>query len=284
MSLGRRDLFKQGAAFAAATVFAAPITLALGAGEPNATPEELPAELSGLDLYTVYRKMFSSTANDAKCCWWYFGTSKANVPDIGLVPTTQVETCMVYKTEDLGPASVNVYWKEVGAFRDIATGELPGPWLNPETGKQEPRRVSFEDGPAHYTISRREGGLHIDLDQAHAKVQSVTARFTVANGRVCITQTEDKVREVDTPQPNPIRTVLKIYASLDELKQPGKTTVKSSGFYTAGSTQPDKLWWSVNGLMQKAAVDEKLNPIGWERMRKAYPAFFRGDRVDPSWN
>lgn len=283
MNTGRRSLLKQVAAMAGTTMLNSTAGIASPAQTQSAL-DQVPVELQGMDLYAVYRKMFSSTADDAVCCWWYLGTSRTDVPDIGQVATSQVETCMIYKTQNVGADSVKVSWKEIGVFRDIATGELPGPWLNPETGKTEPRRASLEDGPAHYTVSRRSGGVHIDLDQAHARVQAVVARFSVKDGQVCITQTEDKIRQVDTPKPLPIRTVLKIYASLADLQVPGAASVKASGFYYAGATDPAIKGFSVNGLMQKAAVDEKLNPVGWERMRVAYPAFFKGNRVDPSWS
>jgi hypothetical protein len=280
MKINRRGLLKQGSALT---------TLAwLGANFLNPkhiTAQPVAPELADLDLYAVYRKMFSSTVNDAECCWWYFGSAPMNVPGVGEVPVSQAETCMVYKTKDLGADTVKVYWKEIGIFRDIATGELPGPWINPTTGNPEPRRQALQDGPAHYTISRTSDGIHIDLDQAHASVQKVTPVFTVENGRVCITQIEDKIRDVDTLKPSPIQTVLKIYASLDDVKDPQKMSVKASGFYTAGTTNHKGSGiWAIYGLMQKAAVDEKLNPIAWERMRRAYPKFFKGNRVDPSWN
>lgn len=282
MITGRRSLLKQGAALAGTAVLGS-LTRRASAMQTKPASNAVPQELQGMDLYALYRKMFSSTADDAVCCWWYLGNSRMDVPDIGNVSTSQVETCMIYKTQNVGADSVKVSWKEIGVFRDIATGELPGPWLNPETGKTEPRRVSLEDGPAHYTVSRAHGGVHIDLDQTHARVQAVSALFSVNDGRVCITQTEDKIRQVDTPEPLPIRTVLKIYASLADLQVPGVASVKASGFYYAGTTDPAIKGFSINGLMQKAAVDEKLNPIGWQRMRAAYPTFFKGDRVDPAW-
>jgi hypothetical protein len=273
----RRALLKLVAGLAPAAIFAASLdAYAEGDGGQDAL------EAAGLDPYVVYRKMFLSTLPGAGYCWWYLGATTTHIDGIGDVVTGQVETVMPFLSRDEGPGRVKNIWREIGCFRDIATGELAKPWVNPVTGKPEPRAPSFEDGPATYTVAKSAGGVDIDLVQTHASVQKVIAAFSVAGDRICLTQTEDKIRGVDTAAPNPIQTVLKIYASLADVRDPARNTVAASGFYRAASTRPGG--FGVTGLMQKAAWDEKLNPIGWDRMKAAYPSFFKGDRIDPSWD
>ena len=239
---------------------------------------------TGMDPLTVYRRMFNSTENHAQCCWWYLGTGTIHVPDIGDVANTQVETIMVYKTEDVGANAVKVYWKEIGCFRDIRTGELPESTTNPIDGKVQLRQKSFEDGPAHYTVIRQGTGLSIALEQIHATVLKVAAEFTVADEQVCLTQIEDKVLPFGNTAPTQIRTVLKIYAPLAELKQSGRPSVRASGFYSSHTLKQQPKGAAVTGLMQKAGLEEQMNPIGWQRMMKAYPDFFKNGKVDPTWS
>ena len=35
--------------------------------------------------------------------------------------------------------------------------------------------------------------------------------------------------------------------------------------------------------MHKAALDEKVNPIAWDRVKAAHPDFFAGDKLGPKW-
>jgi hypothetical protein len=270
----RRNLLRLGAALA-------PAMMLVTAGEGAASSAETLGSY-GLDPYVVYRKMFLSTALGTGLCWWYLGATTTRIEGIGDVVTGQVETIMPFLAREAGPDAVLNSWLEIGCFRDVVTGELAVPWVNPVTGASEARVPSFNDGPATYTVRKSPGGVDIALVQAHASVQRVTAAFTVDNDRVCLTQTEDKIRGVDTATPNPIQTVLKIYASLAELRDTAKTSVTASGFYSARSTKPGG--FGVTGLMQKATTDQKLNPIGWDRMKAAYPAFFKGDRIAPDWS
>jgi hypothetical protein len=292
MDRSRRQLLQSGCLVAPA-VFAGklvassfingsePVVAAAPRSDATAPLTGLPA---GMDPLTVYRQMFNSTENHAQCCWWYLGTGTVHVPDIGDVANTQVETIMVYKTEDVGTDGVKVYWKEIGCFRDIKTGELPERTTNPIDGKVQVRPKSFEDGPAHYTVTRQNTGLSIALEQNHATVLKVAAEFTVADGQVCLTQTEDKVRPFGNTAPSQIQTVLKIYAPLAELQQSGRQSVRASGFYSSHTVKQELKGAAVTGLMQKAGVDERMNPIGWDRMMKAYPDFFKNGKVDPSWS
>jgi hypothetical protein len=273
----RRNLLKLCAAFAPAVMVGIS-----GDAAAQTKSDALALTALGLDPYIVYRKMFLSTVSGTGFCWWYLGATTTHVEGIGAVVTGQVETIMPFRSQEMGPDSVKNSWLEIGCFRDIATGEIPAPWVNPETGKAEPRAKSFEDGPATYTVRKSGGGIDIELVQAHASVQKVTAVFFVDNDRVCLTQTEDKIRGVDTATPNPIQTVLKIYASLSDVRDPAQKSVAASGFYAARGTKPGGS--GVTGLMRKTAADEKLNPIAWDRMKAAYPAFFKGDAVDPDWN
>jgi hypothetical protein len=146
------------------------------------------------------------------------------------------------------------------------------------TGRTDARRSVFQDGPAHYHIRRAPTGVDIVLTQPGAVVKGVAVAASIDGARVCLTQSEDKVRSIGSGDPFTIRTTLQIYADLADLRG-GAREVKASGFYSV--RLPARGTYFVTGLMQKAAPDEKLNPMAWERLRVAYPSFFKGDRAAP---
>jgi hypothetical protein len=270
MNQDRRNLVKAGAA---ALAIAGNGSAALAA--PPA-PSVTALTAAGLDPMTTYRRMFADLRDGSECCWWYFGTLPTNVEDVGAVATAQVDTLMAYRVENAGAGAFKVHWTEVGVFRDIATGAVATPWFNPITGKDDPRRAHFADGPATYTIRKDGSGLAIALEQARATIKGVVVTANVTDDRVCLTQFEDKVRAMGSGPAMDVRTTLKIYASLAALQQPGDA-VSARGFYSVRVLNTGAT--TVSGLMQKARMDEPLNPVAWERMRAAYPAFFDGPRV-----
>jgi len=104
---------------------------------------------------------------------------------------------------------------------------------------------------------------------------------SIAGDRVCLVHMEDKTRVVAAGGTAPTNTTtFKIYASLSELKG-GAASVAATGFYGVKNRDTGKVF--VNGLTFKAGLDEKVNPIAWERIKAAHPAFFKGDRLAPEW-
>ncbi len=271
MNRDRRALLKSAGvlAFGAAASPAAAAT----------TPSTAALTAAGLDPLATYRRMFASGANGAECLWWYFGFQPIDVPDVGPVPTGQVATLMGYLTEDQGRDAVAIHWREVGAFRDIATGAAATPWPNPITGAVDQRRPGMEDGPGLYTVRKSGSGITVALDQARATIKDVRIDATVVGDRVCLTQNEDKERTFGG-NTQAIRTTLKIYASLADLR--GKAAdVPARGFYSVLLPATGK--YSVTGIMEKTAMNDKRDPIAWERMKAAYPGYFKGDRFAPDW-
>ena len=249
-----------------------------------------------MDHFAAYRKLFSSTGND-DVCWWYCGMVFTDIDGLGEVPMSQAETLMAFKTETPSADRMKITWREIGYFRDIATGEIVTSWHSPFTGKDEVRAKSFEDGPAEYTVTRKGDSVEVALRQSHARIDSVTLVAAVANGQISLVQTEDKKRsyerpdgswpEVDSAEASEIRTVLAIYGSAAEVADSATTNVRASGFYRSGSLKKGGpgAWGNsvVKGVMRKAAADEPLNPIAWQRLKQLYPRFFKGDRVSPEW-
>ena len=249
-----------------------------------------------MDYFDTYRKMFTSTTNE-DVCWWYCGAVFKQIEGLGEVPMSQAETLMAFKTESLSPDAIKITWREIGYFRDLATGEIVTAWHNPFTGNTEVRSKSFVDGPAEYTVTRKADGVQVELTQSHARIKNVSLVTTVANGQISLVQTEDKKRsyarpdgswpDVDSPEASEIRTVLAIYGSAADVADPAKTNVRAGGYYHSGSSIKDGpgAWGKsvVKGVMQKARADEKLNPIAWQRLKQIYPEFFKGDRASPNW-
>ena len=254
-----------------------------------------------MDVLNAYRKMFASTTNE-EVCWWYCGSIASGVEGIGEAPIGQAETIMIYRTETPTPDSLRIIWREIGYFRDPATGEMTKNWFNPLTGKTEDCPKSFEEGPAEFNVRRKGDGVEILLEQKDARIERVQLLSSVTNGQVSLIQHEDKTRAgrlpdgtitgIDSPEANQVRTTLAIYGSLNDVNDPKKTNVRAQGFYSSKQTakslshkDPLNLWSRafVTGVMVKTAPDEILNPIAWSRMKALFPHFFKGDRVSPNW-
>lgn len=249
-----------------------------------------------MDIFNAYRKLFASTNNES-VCWWYCGVVSADFEGFGDLPRFQAETVMVFDTKTPAPDTLKITWKEIGYFRNIATGEIADAWHNPFTGINEVRSKSFEDGPAEYTVTRNGDGVDVFLTQSHALIEKVKLVTSTADGRVSFVQTEDKTRtyqrpdgswpDVNSAEARQVRTVLSIFGDLAEVEDPTTTNVRAAGFYRSGAVKQGTDLRSrshVKGIMQKAAPDEVLNPIAWHRLKKLYPGFFRGERVDPGWD
>jgi hypothetical protein len=255
-------------------------TALIGAGQSLAAEASVaPLAAAGLDPLMVYRKMYAGLGAGAECCWWYGGTLPFQVEDIGLVEAFQEETLRAHRVEDMGPDKFAIHWREAGVFRDFLTGEVPKTWFDPVTGVQAPHDSTLGGGLADYVVSRSGSGITVELRLPGATVHSVTLDGAVKGDRVSLTQVETKSRMMLGHASN-LRTTLKIYASLAELKS-GAPSVAAKGYYSVYLPDAQKVF--VAGMMQKASVTEKLNPIAWDRVKAASPAFFKGDRVSPDW-
>ena len=133
--------------------------------------------------------------------------------------------------------------------------------------------------------------------QAHAKVESVEVAFSEKTGRFLIEQTERKIRgfplpdgsmpALDSPHVSRAHTTLRTFAAIGDLSQ---NSVESSGSYEFELAPPAWMGFGdmpgrsiTRGIMTKAAMDEKLNPLAWDRMQKLFPDCFDGKKVKPRW-
>lgn len=250
------------------------------------------------DALSVYRRMFA-TATDGLAAWWYFGTAFVEAPGSDLsIPVVQAETLMIYKTSTLSPDAFRMDWWEIGYMRDVATGEIAQTWTNPVTGAALPAPQKFEEGPAHYLISRDGSGLRLELTQAHARIEHVEVAFTETDGRVRLEQRERKVRgfplpdgsmpSLDSPDVSAARTTLSFQCARADLQA---DTAHCTGVYDFELGKPPA-WMGfgdrpgraiTRGAMVKAAMNEPLNPIAWRRLRTLFPDRFEGDEVRPRW-
>ena len=169
----------------------------------------------------------------------------------------------------------------------------------------EPYPRSFVDGPATFTVSRKDSakntGVQIDLVQHNARIDSVALAVSSNKASVGLVQTETKTRTfhrpdgslpaLDSDEATAIETVLSIWSPASALANAACANVASSGFYRSGSSdmggQGGSGSWAtttVRGTMQKARDDERVNPAAWLRLQKLYPAFFKGERVAPAFD
>ena len=243
-----------------------------------------PLKVAGLDPLEVYAKVFGSLTPGSECAWWYMGALPRDVPDVGPVDTIQEETVRVHRTDIVKPGQVDFIWREVGVFRDIRSGENPPARFDPVTAKTATAGTLLGGGktPARISALKDGNGLKVSHTITGQKTEMVAVSASIEGDRVCITHFEEKTRIVQNGPPAPTnRTVHKAYASLADLKS-GAPSVPASGFYGVKVRDTGKIF--VNGLMHKAAMDERVNPIAWERLKVAHPTFFKGDRLAPAWD
>jgi hypothetical protein len=250
----------------------------------------------------TYRKTLASLDHGSESAWWYLGTSIASVEGHPDIIANHVETVMIYGSETLDGGAFRVPWWEIGLFRDAMTGELPDLWTNPITGLSVTAPKQFEEGPSGYSLRQgKDGGIAMfDAVQAFAEVVSSDISLRQIGDKVCVTQTEHKVRSFPEPggripdisEGKAVRslTVLQWLADRAEVES-GAPSVAASGMYSLELAAPAWLGFgdlpvkfAVRGLMHKAAMHEPFNPGGWADLKTLYPQYFDGDRIMPRWS
>jgi hypothetical protein len=249
-----------------------------------------------IDPLDTYRRMFANI-EDGLSAWWYLGSSFIDVEGFPSFPVQHIETVMVYKTRTLSPDAFQMDWWEIGYMRDPTTGEIAKTWTNPITGAVVAAPNKFEEGPAKFVFTRKGDGLDVQLEQAHARIESVEVVFTEYDGRVMLEQTERKVRgfplpdgsmpSLDSTNVSKAQTRLTIISAKADLLRPD---TPSSGSYDFTLGAPAWMGMGerggrcvVKGIMVKAAMNNQLNPTGWARLQALFPGRFDGDDIRPLW-
>lgn len=252
-----------------------------------------------LDPADVYRRTLTSATGEATA-WWYLGTTSFVTEGHPEIIVNHVETVMIYKAEPLDGGAFRVPWWEIGLFRDAITGEIANEWTNPLTGETLQAGRSFEEGPSGYTIRPVGDGIElVDAQQAFAKMDKASVTMTQSDGRVCLTQREEKLRsfpqaggipDLDAGLSSRSKTVLQWFASAEDLAGPSPS-VPSTGLYSFEIGAPPWLGmgdrpgvFMVKGLMHKAPLETPLNPRGWAELKQLFPHYFDGDRILPRWS
>ena len=176
-------------------------------------------------------------------------------------------------------------------------------WVNPLTGAKVEAARSFEEGPSGYTIRRAgigNGGIALtDAVQAFAQLDKAEITVAESEGRVCVTQIEEKLRsfpgrdgipDLDRGEGTRSRTVLQWFADAADLAGDAPS-VPSTGLYSFTIGAPPWLGmngragtFAVKGLMHKAPLETPLNPRGWADLKTLFPHYFDGDTIQPRWN
>lgn len=249
------------------------------AAQSAGAPSLAPLRDAGFEPFEVYVRMFASLADGAECCWWFMGALPREIENIGAVDTVQEETARVHRTKIVAPGNIEIHWKQAGVFRDVVTGEVPNSWIDPVTGAADRQASTLKGGPAKILVSKSVDGVTVANEAKGSASGLITLDAKIEGDRVGLTHVEDKTRQ--TPNgPSTNRTVFKIYANLADLKTSAPSVI-TRGFYGVRNLATGRVF--VNGMMQKAGMAEKINPIAWERIKAAHPAFFKGDRLAPGW-
>jgi hypothetical protein len=273
MITNRRRLFQGGLGLSAGLIGLS--TFARAADSSSLAP----LKAAGLDPLDTYIRMFASKTTGEEVAWWFMGAIPLVDEQIGEIPTYQEETVRIHRTD----ANNAFSWTEAGVFREIVTGEVPTTGFDPASGKtSEHGSVLAGKGMTATVTATKDGdGLKVVTNIPGQTFLSTTVDAKIEGDRVCLTHIEEKGRPNAQGQLNPNRVVFKIYASLADLK--GKApNVKASGYYGVRNVNTKKV--GVNGLMHKAAMNEKVNPIAWDRIKKHHPTFITGDRFTPTWS
>lgn len=253
-----------------------------------------------IDAFDAYRRTLTSLEEGSESAWWYLGTTIASPEGFTDIVVNHVETVMVYGAQTLD-RGYRVPWWEIGLFRDAITGELPTVWHNPVTGAAITAARQFEEGPSGYTIRPAEaGGIEmVDAVQAFAQLESASIAVREVGSKVCITQTEHKVRSFPDPEGRipdvsegkavRSRTILQWLAEKSDLEGDAPS-VPASGMYSFELACPAWLGFgdmpvgfAVRGIMHKAPMHDRLNPRGWDDLKLLYPQYFEGDEIRPRW-
>lgn len=255
-----------------------------------------------MDALDIYRRMLTSREDGSESCWWYLGTTIVSPGGLADIVVNHVETVMVYGAQPLEGAAYRVPWWEIGVFRDAITGELPTRWTNPVTGVEIVPPRQFEEGPSGFSVrGDGQGGIQMfDAVQAFAALESASIEVSEVGHRICVTQTEQKIRSFPDPEGRipdvsegkavRSRTVLQFFAEAADLASEAPS-VASTGVYRFELAAPAWLGFGdmpailcVRGLMHKAPMQEPLNPRGWRDLQALYPQYFEQGALRPRWS
>lgn len=241
------------------------------------------------EQFRAYRALLGDPG-DVKVHWWYAGTMMAYLPGLPAMPVTNATTLMIYRLETTGAASFAIHWDEVGYFSDYVSGELATQWSNPVTGATVQLPRNFQEGPARFDISRRDGGVHMELQQAGARIKSLDLSWSSVGKRVQLIQTERKVRgfpEQDGRLPEPgsaagfeACTRLVFFGELDAARGEARDCHGIYDFELAGL--PPWLGFGatagkaiVSGIIRKTRPGEVLHARADQTLRRMFPDFYR---------
>ena len=251
------------------------------------------------NVLNTYRRTLT-TLDEGETAWWYLGTGIVTVPEHPPIIVNHVETVMIYGAKTLDDTSYRVPWWEIGVFRDAITGEIASKWTNPLTGRTVEAARKFEEGPSGFSLrTDGSGGIAIfDAVQAFARLESAEVTLRDLGDRVCITQTEHKVRAFPSGEGIPelteqtgsaAHTVLEWSASKADLAT-SSPSVPATGMYRLDIATPPWLGFqdfesrfSIHGIMHKAAMQEPLNPRGWAELQQLFPEYFEAGEIRPRW-
>jgi hypothetical protein len=195
---------------------------------------------------------------------------------------------MTYRTRTLDESRFEVEWSEIGVFRDPASGELPGLWTNPLTGRVIEMPRSFSEGPGAYRVAPAEGTVQLELQQPNARLLELRVDFQHRPERCWFRQFERKVRGFPRPDgslPPPgspsgfeSLTELAFYADRRAIEAGGFVPTEGIYSFHLGGIPP---WLgfgeqlgvtTTRGRITKARPGEPVDREAWARLQATFPA------------
>jgi hypothetical protein len=269
------------------------LVLPLAAGRARAQPASAAASAAGaVDALAAMRAMVMPAVNEA-CAWWFFGTLSAHVDGLREFPIALVESVRLCRSDVVGGDELKLSWVEIGCLRDLYSGAVASSWFNPFGNQSLPLPRSFIQGPGTYSISRASGGVAVMLDESMARVSRLSLTAQLSKGRMVLTLSETKIRSFPTldggrqapdialPDVTQDRTVCSFIGDADVVtRAPGQGA--ATGFYsTVYDDLPSWLGFGerlggaiAKGVMRRAALGERVNPVTWKTLQKLHPHYF----------
>lgn len=274
---------------------AAGVAAAAGAAEPE---PRLALDLTRpADNVTTYLKMRASTVTE-DVFFWFTGRLDIAVPGEPVRPLINVESCILRRTELVGPLQWNVIDWEAALYRHPETGAYLAAGeeiLNPHTGRLV-QPLPYREGPVRFRFSEREPRIIGSRDVMPDTGKPFGYPWKILGDDIWMTKSSYiKAPNFLDPREWPLESSGKdlivatqstLRAKLSDVRNPAVASAPCDFAYTATSSwlpwmqmgpTPGFLIWAEAG--KKLFSLDEVAPGHLAELRKVHPTWF--NRPEP---